>query len=43
MAESGEPDAAEARTIVAIFDRRKCDPNAFVITPGLLQIVARKG
>ncbi len=43
MAESGELDAAEARTIAAIFDRYEADPDAFVITPGLLQIVARKG
>ena len=42
MLESGDLNAEEAKAIVAVFDRYEADPNAFVITPGLLQIVARK-
>ncbi len=42
MAESGDLSLEEAKTLKALFDRYEADPNAFVITPGLLQIVARK-
>jgi len=42
MREAGEIDAAEAARIIAVLDRCAADPNALVITPGVLQIVARK-
>ena len=42
MAESGDLDPTEAKALSALFDRYEADPDAFVITPGLLQIVARK-
>lgn len=42
MREAGAIDAAEAAAVEAILDRYAADPNAHVITPGVLQIVARK-
>ncbi|MGC9954374.1 MAG: methyltransferase domain-containing protein [Rhizomicrobium sp.] len=42
MAKDGDISPAEGKEITALLDRTEADPNAFVITPGLLQIVARK-
>jgi ubiquinone/menaquinone biosynthesis C-methylase UbiE len=42
MEHDGDLSAAEARGIEAILDRYEADPDALVITPGVLQIVARK-
>lgn len=40
MKEAGELTAGEAKEIESILDRYERDPNALVISPGLLQIVA---
>lgn len=42
MAEAGDLTAADAEELDAILDRYEKDPNALAISPGLLQIVARK-
>jgi ubiquinone/menaquinone biosynthesis C-methylase UbiE len=42
MAAEGDLTAAEASELGAVLDRYEQDPNALVIAPGLLQIVARK-
>lgn len=42
MREAGDISAAEATAITAELDSYERDPNALVITPGVLQIVARK-
>ena len=42
MLESGDLTPTEAKSLADIFDRYEADPYAFVITPGLLQIVARR-
>jgi SAM-dependent methyltransferase len=42
MREAGDLSAAEANAIEAELNRYAADPNALVITPGVLQIVARK-
>jgi SAM-dependent methyltransferase len=42
MIASGDVTPAQGATIAAVLDRTEADPNALVITPGVLQIVARK-
>jgi len=42
MEHDGDISAAEARAVESVLDRTEADPNALVITPGVLQIVARK-
>ena len=42
MVEGGDITATEAEAIRALLDRAEADPNALVITPGVLQIVATK-
>jgi len=42
MVEGGDITAAESEAITVLLDRAEADPNALVITPGVLQIVARK-
>jgi SAM-dependent methyltransferase len=42
MQRDGEIDGAEATAISEILDHYECDPDSFVITPGVLQIVCRK-
>jgi ubiquinone/menaquinone biosynthesis C-methylase UbiE len=42
MVASGDIDAPEGERIRGILERYRTDPNALTITPGLLQIVARK-
>ena len=42
MVADGDLSAAEGQAIAAVLDRYERDPDALVITPGLLQIVARK-
>jgi SAM-dependent methyltransferase len=42
MVADGDLTAAEGEAIEALLDRAAADPQALVITPGLLQIVARK-
>ncbi|HEY2071495.1 MAG TPA: methyltransferase domain-containing protein [Rhizomicrobium sp.] len=42
MAERGEITPEESHRIDAILTDHEADPNAFVVTPGVLQIVARK-
>jgi ubiquinone/menaquinone biosynthesis C-methylase UbiE len=42
MHEAGDVTAAEAAEIKSVLDRYAADPNALVITPGVLQIVAAK-
>jgi ubiquinone/menaquinone biosynthesis C-methylase UbiE len=42
MREAGAVTAAEATKITAVLDRYEADPNALVITPGVLQVIARK-
>ena len=42
MVEDGDLDCSEGEAVAALLDRAAADPNSLVITPGLLQIVARK-
>jgi ubiquinone/menaquinone biosynthesis C-methylase UbiE len=42
MENDGDITTKEAQNIVKLLDRYEADPNALVITPGVLQIVARK-
>ena len=42
MVEGGHITPAEASAVRALLDQAETDPNALVITPGVLQIVARK-
>jgi SAM-dependent methyltransferase len=42
MIASGDVTPAQGPTIATALDRAEADPNALVITPGVLQIVARK-
>jgi ubiquinone/menaquinone biosynthesis C-methylase UbiE len=42
MERDGDVSAAEGKDIAALLDRYQADPNALVITPGVLQIVATK-
>ncbi len=42
MIANGDLSAAEGKTLSTILSDYEADPNAFVITPGVLQIVARK-
>jgi ubiquinone/menaquinone biosynthesis C-methylase UbiE len=42
LVELGDITRGEAQRIAAVLDRYDADPDALVITPGLLQIVARK-
>ena len=42
MAADGDISAAEGEAVAALLDRYEADPNALVITPGLLQIAACK-
>jgi SAM-dependent methyltransferase len=42
MLQEGEITAAEATEISELLDRYEADPNALVMTPGVLQLVARK-
>jgi hypothetical protein len=42
LVESGDVTPDEARTIAADLARADADPNTLVITPGVLQIAARK-
>ena len=42
MLADGDISAAEAEGVATLLDRYEADPNALVITPGLLQIAARK-
>jgi hypothetical protein len=42
MIANGDVSAAEGETLSAILSDHEANPNAFVITPGVLQIIARK-
>ena len=42
MVADGDISQAEGEAVTALLDGTEADPNAFVITPGVLQIIARK-
>ena len=42
MQESGDVSVAEGAVLARILSDTEADPNALVMTPGVLQIVARK-